>query len=409
MIASLIAGCTARFEVEPARVWTGSSKYANFGDGTLDVVAGPSDAPTVLARQLCEAQSEQPARSDCAGEGGVVVLSFDDPSGVAADVAATRFEERSGWTLVPWVGDLDGTPGPDLGGSSEEGLFLFHGASLPEHPVTADALTVLPPGMGVVPLGACGDVDGDGQADLCLEEVRGEGLAVLFGPLDHAVDEPPVARMPQVGPAVFPGDLDGDGDDEFLVDPLGAGLFAWSAGAVVALDVGDLLANCLGPDATVYGGFSAGDADGDGVPDLFDGIQLLHGPTLLAPGAAGCDALVITTFDDPDRTIRGGATGDLDGDGVSDLILLAVDAAEHAEVQLHRGPLPPGTFDSGHAELVLPWTGEAPFSAVGSLDVADVDGDGRDDLAVAMGAPRLSPPGMGAVYLWRGVELLPPR
>jgi hypothetical protein len=155
-------------------------------------------------------------------------------------------------------------------------------------------------------------------------------------------------------------------------------------------------------------GFRTGDVDGDGTPDLFDGQSLLRGPAILDP-AAGCDALVITTFDDPDRTIRGGATGDLDGDGVSDLILLAVDAAEHAEVQLHRGPLPPGTFDSGHAELVLPWTGEAPFSAVGSLDVADVDGDGRDDLAVAMGAPRFSPPGMGAVYLWRGVELLPPR
>ncbi len=406
MIASLFAGCTARFEVEPARVWTGFRR-AGFGDGTLDVVAGPADAPTVLARQYCEAQSEQPARSDCAGEGGLVVLSFDDPSGVAADVAATQFEERS-WVYPQWVGDVDGTAGQDLASNSDGDFLLFDGASLPEHPDTADALTLLPPGTDLAPLGACGDVDGDGHADLCLEDVDRDGVAVLFGPLDHPVDEPPVASLPRAGPAVFPGDLDGDGDDEFLVDPLEAGPFAWSAGVVVALDEGDVLVDCLGPDAPFYLGFSAGDADGDGVPDLFDGIHLLHGPSLMAPGAAGCDALVSTTYDSGNRTVVGGATGDLDGDGVSDLVLLVRDPdTGEGELEIHRGPIPAGTFSSAHAELVLPY-GEV-FSAFRAVQVADIDGDGRDDLVVAAEAGRYGPRSANAVFVWRGPDLLPPR
>jgi hypothetical protein len=342
----------------------------------------------------------------------MMVLSFDTPSGVAAEVTSTRFPEEDEWLFnaVRWLGDIDGDDRAELGADLKDEILAFDAEALPRVAEERDGRAIVKAG-GFLPQGSDADVDGDGQGDLCIIDARSIelGFAVVYGPFDEPREAPSFVSAEERN-AVLPGDLDGDGDDEFLLDPMSSGLLAWStvAGDFAPTDEGGVLRQCLGA-THFYDGFRAGDSDGDGAPDLFDGVHLLHGPSILDPAAAGCEALVLSTFDPEGRTVLHGVTGDLDGDGVSDLVLLVADGDGVGDLQVHRGPIPPGSFDSGNAEVVVPFLGPATNAPAGGVDLADIDGDGRDDLVVAMEAPRGSPPGMGAVYVWKGGDLLPPR
>lgn len=414
MIALALAAC-ARFPVEPARVWTGSSRFAHLGSVTLDATAGPRDAPTILAAQTCDGTFEQPPRTDCSGQGGALVWSFDRPSGVAAEVADARFDELA-WLPVGWVGDVWGDGGADviawtpLADGPLGAWVLFDRASLPAAPSSEDGHVAVRSGEPQRVIGPCGDLDGDGDDELCFEVGRVEGVVVPGPPPEPAVELVPSEDAAPSVPLAPLGDLDGDGDDELLAVPVEGPALVWEPATATfeSLEEGGALRACLG-DGSLSGGYTTGDADGDGVTDVFDGRHLLHGPSLLSPATAGCDALVLTTWDDPEgRAVLGGASGDLDGDGVTDLVLVvARPGREEADLEVHRGPLPPGTFGSDHAVVTLPFGPATEGTA--TLDVADVDGDGLDDVIAGLDGWRGAPKEAGAVVVWRGRDLLPRR
>ncbi|MCK6531217.1 VCBS repeat-containing protein, partial [Myxococcota bacterium] len=97
---------------------------------------------------------------------------------------------------------------------------------------------------------------------------------------------------------------------------------------------------------------------------------------------------------------------DVNGDGYDDLVVGApsrdVVGTSSGTVHVILGPLSPGTFSLASADLE--WQGEAELDFAGAAlaTLGDIDGDGRDEIAV--GAPEEDSGGSnaGAVYVVDG-------
>jgi hypothetical protein len=257
------------------------------------------------------------------------------------------------------------------------------------------AVTV-PPSAGAVELSsttsdeligsavACADVNGDGLDDALIGSEMGV-VYVVRGAEDLAMHAPiSVGALGGDGFAVYGpgyyrtnlaalGDLNGDGKHEFAIgtaeaEPGGPGS---GAVAVVAGRDGDdpvdlytpgndLLTITGGPGDQVIAVASVGDLGGgaggarDGVPDLLVGAPGYDGPAGADSGAA--------------FVVSGAARGTVDVSG----------------------------WDDPGSEVIFPVWGPRTGAAVGATvsSAGDADGDGRDDLAIGLGATaRLPAPG----------------
>ena len=242
----------------------------------------------------------------------------------------------------------------------------------------------------------------------------GEGLVVLLqdlaarGDLESAAGATITGAGPgrRLGAALVDlGDVDGDGVPDLAVgapgDVGGAGGVGVFRGPVQGQqELGDAATWLRGdPEHAPLGeGLAAGDLDGDGLGDL-----LLSGPTL-AGGAVWVafgplDTGVQLVSDLPvrvdaeqagDELGTAMATGDLDGDGVDDLVISAPGAWDEAgAVYLLQG----GEVVHARAGRLVATQARARLDGATAGDRAgmrldasgDLDGDGRRDLVV--GAP----------------------
>ncbi len=310
-----------------------------------------------------------------------------------------------------------------------------------------------------------GDLDGDGAEDLVFG-VRGAGATgdpgaacVLHGPVDPATvslaDADCIAGEEQDGrlglTVLAAPDLDGDGAAELVVgaNQVDTDRFV-NAGAVylfsgAALTHGDTVADAAltieGPNS--YGWLGAGlatvgDLDGDGQAELLvgatadrtahvrgGGVHLLGGADLAQaladPGAVvGVGTLsrahlVAEAEDDFLGAVLAGP-GDLDGDGVDDLLI----GNNHHD---------PGAFDAGRAYLLAgPVSGTVSVAdataridgAAGATDPAlggdelgravapagDMDGDGLQDVWIAAPGTHSAALSGGRVHLVLGQAAL---
>lgn len=213
----------------------------------------------------------------------------------------------------------------------------------------------------------------------------------------------------------FAGDVDADGCDDLLVGEQGAspgGLYGAGAAHILSGRDGSLLHKFEGTHPEDFLGTAvapAGDIDGDGQADFLVGAIGMDpngvdfaGSVFLISGANGS---ILQRFNGTRPWIQYGASvaciGDMNGDGLSDVAIGAPDERNGGES--NSGSIFIYTALTG--ELILRLDGASSFDHLGWAvsGVGDLTGDGRSDLLAS--APNSSHDGRalcGAVYLYRG-------
>ena len=309
------------------------------------------------------------------------------------------------------AGDIDGDGVPDLlmatVGWPDE--YVLHGATLLANPAatSSDADVVLTSGAAYFSTTLVGDVDGDGLADVLAspypwtEHYLFLGSTLLGGGTLTVVDADVVVDGVATAVAAA-GDVDGDGlgdllfglpwSDEDAPDGGRAFLLLGSTlvgGGAIGLDSADVVFQGTVEDAE-YGRWvaSAGDVDGDGLDDVVIGTWEYSDGSVVAL-ASSLELGGVYDLGQPDvelaETRLGGAShGDFDGDGLADLLVTPfLDGDAHVvfgSTLVGGGVLTESDLDvSFPPEVELDGAGEAATA------IGDFDGDGLDDLVV--GAP----------------------
>lgn len=191
------------------------------------------------------------------------------------------------------------------------------------------------------------DFDGDGFSDVVLQGL-GSGavgeVLVFAGPVDgDRLPADAVARRTGLGlglSTLGAGDLDGDGYDDLLLSSSAVvgGLLSVLPGPVTGSSGGALL-EVIGDDAErAVGGWAAsvGDSDGDGQSDL---LVPLTGPSPVVLFFRSPGEGTLRSSDSDARFLsgaeRGYSVGDLNGDGLTELLMSAPSGA--GEVRLFLG------------------------------------------------------------------------
>lgn len=257
---------------------------------------------------------------------------------------------------------------------------------------------------------ALGDVDDDGLADIVigteLDGTLGEHSGALYrvdgaagGSIEGAPALLPTAPGQYFGAGVDAGvDVTGDGTNDLLVTALGSDTSAggawivdggaWEAAgsaAVTAVAWGQVAADLAGTYSPSSARF-VGDVNGDGVEDVALGECCVDG---VAPGTIGRVAVFSTdaftgTLSDAEVIIDGpwedayygyaiDRLGDQDGDGLPEILVSSGGGL--------AGSIVAGNASGNVADLASTLIyGEVPGTTVRGVD--DLDGDGRDDLAI---------------------------
>ncbi len=297
-----------------------------------------------------------------------------------------------------------------------------------------------------ISVAGAGDVDGDGYDDVLLgatgyaEPGRpGLGAAYLvLGPVTGSFDLS-LADATFVGPeandraaesVASAGDVDGDGLPDLLVGaPSTWAGDDWYTGAAYVMSGTRRGTQGLGTaDAKMYGELwydnlgnsvdGLGDVNGDGLDDILiaafvtDDNGYNSGTSYVVFGPVGgrldpsnADATLVGEVENDYAGSSTAAAGDVDSDGLRDILIGATYNDENAErcgaaYLVHGGVT--GTLWLGDADAKLYGENELDEVGISVAGAGDVDADGHDDLLVGSAGNDEAGDIAGAAYLVRG-------
>jgi len=336
------------------------------------------------------------------------------------DAAGDRFGNK-----IALVGDVDGDGFVDLGVSAPYDSSAFLGAGMIRLISGADGSVIRSlfgdrKYAGLVGFGhPIGDVDHDGHDDILAREtihsrIPWEGRVFVFSGNDGSIllSVDGTSTDPFSGPICGTGDVDGDGVPDFAVGNLGGSFVDLRSGAtgslIRTLNAGDPASTYFGSDL-----LNPGDLDGDGVADLivfehscyypqqqyYYAFSGSTGAILWQVGAAGyCGPGVMRYWLDQSPT----AFDDLNGDGVPDW---GIGYCVTSTYYLGEGYLLlfSGKDGSLIAQIKAPLDFGDPTTFGFALSAAgDVDGDGVPDV-VASDDVQCDEPG-GNLFFFSGLD-----
>lgn len=430
-------------------------------DTDTDTGGGPEviDLSTADAKIVGEAEGDSIgddlASGDVDGDGyddvligtGMGVSVFHGP--VAGLLSVTDAELRLTISTGAWsvaAGDVAGDAVGDvvigsLGLDGAEpncgGAYLFEGPAFGAYDETmSDAIlygehTSDDAGASVV----AGDMDGDGQGDILLgaryNDAAGHDAGAAYvvrgpvaGELNLSDAEAKLVgelENDAAGQSVCVGDVDGDGVGDALVGAPHSVLEHQGGAAYVVLgppsgsiDLADADGKIVAPPVyNIAERLASGDVDGDGVDDIL--VSTLNAAYLFLGPVSGTVELSEAhayLYANPGQEFgRWVAIGSIDGDAFADLLIRDADDYEGGgsagAAWVVHGPVM-GAFDFAAAppsDATLLVGENADDDAGAGVGCGDVDGDSLDD--VLLGAPGESHVGdeSGAVYLVAGSRL----
>jgi len=335
---------------------------------SLPLLETPGTTPAALLGQGAVAQGlvvDPSARGGIAFTNGLA-LAFGIGSAAAAHFALPNVLAPAGARELA-VGDLDGDGLPEIVTASENGALAVAlatpgGVHLPRPPV--------PTGESPLDL-ALADLDGDGALDAVVSHL--EVFAVAAGRVsvhpgngDGTLGPPNETVVGNEAGGLAVADATGDGVPDVVVTRKNAVLTLPGQGDGT---LGPLVPTLVGFGGTTPLVVEAAELDGDGLLDLLVADETT---TLHVLGGLGDGSFVqrqtLFAYDV--------AVGDVDGDGVPDLVALTTTGlvVQLETIVWHRG-LGDGTF--GGATTI-----DVPAEPLTDVAVGDVDGDGVLDVVV---------------------------
>ena len=317
---------------------------------------------------------------------------------------------------------------------------------------------------------ATGDVNGDGNADIIIGASNSRGpdndrqrageVYVVVGdselpPLIDLEGQDPYftvfggAKLDALPSYIAAGDLDGDGRDELILGtrfatrgepPRAEAGEAYiiavpTAGRVLELASGEGFVSITGAQTRDHLGIylAAADISGDGLDDAIigtrdadgpDGPRLNAGAVHVVLGSRSLLGSLDLAEAPPDTTVIGAdtadslgltvAAGDVDGDGIADILAAAPggDGCQNArkdsgKVYIIRGDASlPAILDLGREQPAAAFFGVDEEDQMGlALATGDVNGDGRDDIIIGTllaNGPDNDRKGAGEAYIILG-------